>query len=60
MSPHGDTRQITCHIGAPSRELRQANRHGWWRRIDWRSVASHVLVAVVGMAALILAMGVLR
>ncbi|MCC6315057.1 MAG: hypothetical protein IT337_13715 [Thermomicrobiales bacterium] len=37
-----------------------ARRDPLWRRIAWPAVVSHVLVAIVGMAALILAMGVLR
>lgn len=56
MTP-GDTRQITCHIGAPSRELRQANRHGWWRRIDWRLNRQRLLFLWLGF---LIAVGVLR
>lgn len=54
MSPHGDTRQITCHIGAPSRELRQANRRH--RRIDWRLNGNRIAFLWIGfvIATLIL------
>lgn len=34
---HGDTRQVTCHIGRVSPELRQANRRRQ-RRIAWPSI----------------------
>lgn len=54
MTP-GDTRQITCHIGRPSRELRQANRHRAWR-IDWRLNGNRIAFLWLGfvIATLIL------